>query len=1209
MLRSTKLLKVIYFAFRWEDELSLVVSCRTYLDKNFIFLSAKPKDMNDSHIKAIMENGPLAKVWYFKTSFYYYFGIENLRISLSVLLCLLSLISFSQNEADNWYFGRNAGLSFATEPPTVLMDGQLNTSEGCSTISDSDGNLLLYSDGRTVWDRNHSIMPNGNYFAGTGLKGDPSSSQSAIIVPNPANSNIYYIFTVDEPHHENAAVYPAGFVGDYIDSDSGEVPTGDDGFNNGFNYSVVDLNVIGANGSIGDVVSSNNHLVTYNTDPNGEEIKYKCSEKIAAVRHGTDNAYWVVTHFVDKFYAYKVDGNGVNTAPVISQTLPAIPVEGYRKNALGYLKISHDGNKLAICYHQSATQTGTSQKNGFVYLYDFDDTTGLVSNPVEVLSEMWPYGVEFSPSVQKLYVTAVDTGNQGNVYQFDLTQTDIKATKTPLFTPSVQLAIRALQLAKNGKIYMNTGFDYLSVINNPDGTAVDCDFQYASLYLGHQRFSAAGLPPFISSFFNTAIQFENNCLGDITSFSLNSNETILSATWNFGEGNVSTVLSPDHTYASAGTYTVSVTATSAAGIATNTREITIHPLPVLNANSVNLKQCDDDNDGYSAFNLNEVISLVVNDTTGLTFSFHETLQEAKDNANSITSETSYTNQTVSNDVVFIRVENANGCYQTAQINLQVSTTLIPSTFQKAFTVCDDVASGNNMDGIATFDFSSVTPEIQALYPAGQLLAITYYRNLNDALAETNAILDISNYTNIGYPNTQDMYVRVDSQVNNECLGLGHHITLNVETIPIVQSQIINHCDDDQDGLYGFDTTDLESTLLNGLTNVSVSYTDENNNPLPSPLPNPFITTAQTLTATITNLTPTACSFSTTIEFVVDDLPEIFTIPTVLTSVCDDETDPALQDGIYPFDTAAFEAAVLGNQTGMEVLYFDENGNPLPSPLPNPFVSGTQTITVEVINPINTSCFANATLPLIVHPTPIINLLGEELICSDNPNFTKTIDAGLLDVATRNDYTYKWFFNGVEISSETGYSLVVNTEGVYEAEVQNTNGCIATRTITVTSSNKATIEAIEVIDLSDHNSITVLVTGLGDYVYSLDNENFQESNTFYNLEAGIYTVYVKDLNRCGTIDQGVSVLGIPKFFTPNGDGYNDYWNIKGTTINLNSKAVIAVFDRYGKLLQQFNPSSSGWDGTFNGASMPSSDYWYMVQLEDGRTVKGHFSLKR
>ena len=167
----------------------------------------------------------------------------------------------------------------------------------------------------------------------------------------------------------------------------------------------------------------------------------------------------------------------------------------------------------------------------------------------------------------------------------------------------------------------------------------------------------------------------------------------------------------------------------------------------------------------------------------------------------------------------------------------------------------------------------------------------------------------------------------------------------------------------------------------------------------------------------------------------------------------------------------------------------------------------------------------------------------------------------------------------------------------------------TRTITVTASNSATIENIQIVDLSDENSVTVLVTGLGDYEYSLDNENWQTSNIFSNIEAGIYTVYVKDTNGCGIEKEEISVLGIPKYFTPNGDGFNDYWNVKGMNRRLNAETIIYIFDRYGKLITQIKPLTPGWDGTCNGNQMPSSDYWYAVQLEDGRILKGHFSLKR
>jgi gliding motility-associated-like protein len=186
---------------------------------------------------------------------------------------------------------------------------------------------------------------------------------------------------------------------------------------------------------------------------------------------------------------------------------------------------------------------------------------------------------------------------------------------------------------------------------------------------------------------------------------------------------------------------------------------------------------------------------------------------------------------------------------------------------------------------------------------------------------------------------------------------------------------------------------------------------------------------------------------------------------------------------------------------------------------------------------------------------------------------------------------------------------VNTEGIYTVMVETAFGCSRTRTITVTASDIATINNVQVTDLSNDNSIIVFVSGQGDYEFSLDNSNYQVDNTFNDVEAGVYTVFVKDLNGCGIATKEISVLGIPNYFTPNGDGYNDTWNIKGVNARLNAGTIIYIFDRYGKLLEQISPLGQGWDGTFNGHQLPSSDYWYTVQLEDGRNIKGHFSLKR
>jgi gliding motility-associated-like protein len=238
-------------------------------------------------------------------------------------------------------------------------------------------------------------------------------------------------------------------------------------------------------------------------------------------------------------------------------------------------------------------------------------------------------------------------------------------------------------------------------------------------------------------------------------------------------------------------------------------------------------------------------------------------------------------------------------------------------------------------------------------------------------------------------------------------------------------------------------------------------------------------------------------------------------------------------------------------------------------------------------------------------------LGDELVCSNLPTFTKNLDAGLSDGSATNNYSYAWSFNGNAISGATNYTLTVNTAGLYTVKVINNQGCYRTRTLTVVASDIAKITNVNIVDLAESNSISVAVTGSGDYVYNLDDEfgAFQSENIFTNVSAGIHTVFVKDLNGCGVTPKEVAVLGIPNFFTPNDDGHNDFWNIKGVNTFFNTKTIINVFDRYGKLIKQISPLTEGWDGTFNGQQMPVTDYWYSIQLEDGRVVKGHFALKR
>lgn len=234
----------------------------------------------------------------------------------------------------------------------------------------------------------------------------------------------------------------------------------------------------------------------------------------------------------------------------------------------------------------------------------------------------------------------------------------------------------------------------------------------------------------------------------------------------------------------------------------------------------------------------------------------------------------------------------------------------------------------------------------------------------------------------------------------------------------------------------------------------------------------------------------------------------------------------------------------------------------------------------------------------------------KLVCSNIPSLFVELNAGITDLTALTNYTYTWEKDGSPLAS-TSPTLAVNTIGTYLVKVSTAAGCFRKRTIQVNDSDVAKIDSIDIVDLIETNTVTVNAKGKGIYEYSLDAPvgPFQTSNFFENVGAGIHDLYIIDTNGCGTISKTIAVIGVPKFFTPNGDGYNDYWNIKGVSSTFSSKSIIYIFDRYGKLMKQLLPTSQGWDGTINGSPMPSDDYWFTLRLEDGRETKGHFSLKR
>jgi len=367
--------------------------------------------------------------------------IQLKSIATAIVLLLGSLAALAQGETAKWYFGKGAGLIFKDGSVTAVTNGRLQTEEGSATISDKDGNLLFYTNGITVWNRNHRVMPNGN-----GMMGMKSSTQSALIVPKPANDSIFYIFTTD------------------IQAQS-----------NGLRYSVVNMNKDGGNG---DLTARNVFLIA------------PATEKLTAVRHSNNRDWWVIAHRWNSnaYMAYLVTADGVSAETVFSNV--GTVHGGAHRKAIGYLVPSPDGTRLASALWDN--------ESNFEVLR-FNRSTGEVSDPILLKGYEEAYGVCFSPDGKLLYGTANGVGGgKAQVIQFNLQAGDAAAVakSAVVVGTSGSPRIGALQLGPDGRMYVARKDNiHLGVISKPNVKGKDCGYEDAGMHLAGRK-SDLGLPNF-----------------------------------------------------------------------------------------------------------------------------------------------------------------------------------------------------------------------------------------------------------------------------------------------------------------------------------------------------------------------------------------------------------------------------------------------------------------------------------------------------------------------------------------------------------------------------------------------------------------------------------------------------------------------------------------------------------------------------------------
>ncbi|GAA4281352.1 T9SS type B sorting domain-containing protein [Gaetbulibacter aestuarii] len=653
---------------------------------------------------------------------------------LIIISFFTSSIVLSQNETINWYFGDYAGLNFSALNPrvTVLNNGAMSTPAGCSSISDDQGNLLFYTNGQTVWNKNHEIMDKGDNLAA-----DINNSQTSIIIPKPNDPNTYYIFLTRENSATNPLVTSGLFYSEVT-------------FSNQF--------------PLGSLTIKNRRLLNTTTE-RLTAIHDIATESIKVITFGSENSSGDPR---DTFFIYTVDSNGVNNIPVKSKVTPI-------KSSKGAMKISPDGTKIALANYDGAQ----------IILYNFNIantsiTEDRIVSPNIPFVEVYPYGVEFSADSRILYFTG-HISSSSYLYKYHMFSND-PLNERIIIASSSDYFFGDLQLAVDNKIYVanfdpknpQLSADYLGVIEEPENEFEDSKFVYQSVNLSPNG-SFKGLPIFISSYFQNRIIAENTCVGDPTPFETESYMPVDAISWDFGDNATSTDLMPSHAFNSSGNYVVKATIMYNGKPYYLEKNIKVYENPIIDPGET-LTQCGTNLNDDSFFNLTDISTKIKNYKKDYTYFFYHTLSDAQDNSNIIQNPEAYQNDGTTEEL-FARIVTVEGCDTITNFFLEtLNGNVIEET--PIYTCDESDAIPNN--GIGSFDMATKELEIRASQNLPSSTKVIFYPSQKDAQTKTNTLPLF--YKSV----STELWFRIENQ-NNDCAGIGRFeatvnsgLTLNVE---------------------------------------------------------------------------------------------------------------------------------------------------------------------------------------------------------------------------------------------------------------------------------------------------------------------------------------------------------------------------------------------------------------------------------------------
>lgn len=877
---------------------------------------------------------------------------------LLLLAMALSMNATAQQESSWWVFGDAAALEFTPNPqnrsslPFILNSGYAQD-EGVATISDDNGNLLFFSNGLTVWNRNGAVMPNG-----TGLAGGGSATQSAIIVKAPATPGVYFIFTVG-----NGNTTP-------------------------LSYSRIEM---GLNGGLGDVV------------PNVKNITLlaACAEKVAAtIQTGTSNAY--VMTFGRSNATNTFQGSGANNAlfawevrgipgPNVSFVFPT-PIPQSANNNLpnfrtpaaenggdrGMLRVSPDGTKLALANQNAGFGGGVNQTGA--WLYDFNPSNGQFGGAGLQLDSGPVYGLEFSPSSQYLYhdISAdfSPTANSNRkLVQYDLCDTSNIVASRNEFADITGGSRGTLQLGRDGLIYVTRfGTSFLGSIDPETATPV---YNPTAVDIS-PGVSQQGLPVFIQSNFASSFTVNDQCQGDATEFILSCLPQVANSNWDFGDGNTLMINGPGvvtHTYTSAGTYTVSVNVENVSGdIRDFTQDITIFENGIVDPIDVTLLDyCDDDDSGNEIVNLSLFTADVLGMQDPATFdiSYHLSSTDADAGLNPLPNDF---NATLGTNEIWVRIANANspiddGCSAIGSFILTISS--VPSVSNiPDFEICDDTS----LDGIEDFDLAAIlnTIEMQAGNPVD--VGYSIHASQLDADSNIGAIDTSMPYANTMSPQT--LFVRLQNTNDVDCFGTAP-FNLVVSPLPVAGSVAnIEVCDDAPlDGSSSFFLTDQDDDVLAGNPGTvsyhnSLADAESGNAPIASPY---TVNGIETIFIRLED--SSGCVGTSSFEISVLEAPEIGNAPN-LENICGSNPDLTQNE----FDLSIQDNAILNglNASDYIISYYTtdsdaQNGvNELPVSYAVGFQDGVQSdLLFARLENVQTGCFNTSEFTILFERCEII----------------------------------------------------------------------------------------------------------------------------------------------------------------------------------------------------------------------------------------------